>query len=269
MGSPVTAFKGKVAVVTGGTAGIGYATAELLIEGGASLAVCGASQDELDQALPHLNARGAVRGDCLDVRSEAAIASFMERTATEFGGIDMLVCSAGIQRYGTVEETTGALWDEVLDVNLKGAFLSAKHVLPHMLERGAGAIVNVSSIQAFVSQSRVAAYSVSKAGLNALTRSLAVDYAKFNIRANTVCPGSVDTPMLRWAAGEISDDARSTEETVEAWGKTHPLGRVARAREVAEVIAFLLSDASSFVTGSEYRVDGGVLALNPANPLGR
>jgi NAD(P)-dependent dehydrogenase (short-subunit alcohol dehydrogenase family) len=110
----------------------------------------------------------------------------------------------------------------------------------------------------------VAAYAVSKAGIVALTRSIALDFADRGVRANTVCPGSVDTPMLRWAA-DLYRGEESVERTVQRWGATHPLGRVATPAEVAEVIAFLASDRSSFVTGSEYRVDGGLLAVNPAS----
>ncbi|PSL00446.1 NAD(P)-dependent dehydrogenase (short-subunit alcohol dehydrogenase family) [Haloactinopolyspora alba] len=258
-------FEGKSAVVVGGSAGIGRAAAERLAAGGAAVAIAGVSRAEVDEAVDQLRTHGEARGEVVDVRDEAVLANFIDATASAFGGLDILVSSAGIQRYGTVEETSRELWNEVLDVNLTGCYLAAKYALPHLRARGGGAIVNVSSIQASVAQAAVAAYSVSKAGINALTRALAVDYAAEGIRANSVCPASVDTPMLRWAAG-LFGEGRTTEETVAAWGGTHPLGRVAKSDEVAEVIAFLASDRSSFVTGSEYRVDGGVLAVNPASP---
>jgi NAD(P)-dependent dehydrogenase (short-subunit alcohol dehydrogenase family) len=128
-----------------------------------------------------------------------------------------------------------------------------------MRKRAEGAIVNLSSVQAFASQKGVAAYTASKGGVNALTRAMAVDHAQENIRVNAVCPASVDTPMLRWAA-DLFKGNKSAEETVEDWGRTHPLGRVAKPEEVAEVVAFLAGPRARFVTGSEYKVDGGLLA---------
>lgn len=128
-----------------------------------------------------------------------------------------------------------------------------------MRKQGGGAIVNVSSVQAFASQTGVAAYTASKGGINSLTRAMALDHAGDNIRVNVVFPASVDTPMLRWAA-DLFKGEEDAQKLVQDWGKMHPLGRVAQPEEVAEVITFLASEKASFVTGGEYKVDGGMLA---------
>jgi NAD(P)-dependent dehydrogenase (short-subunit alcohol dehydrogenase family) len=170
--------------------------------------------------------------------------------------------SAGIQRYGTALTTTNEQWDEVLGVNLKGAWNAARAALPHLLETGQGAIVNVSSVQALASQQNVLAYTISKHGLIGLTRSMAMDFAQNGIRVNAVCPGTVDTPMLKWAAS-LDPDPTSVYAACEAM---HPLGRIAQPREVAEVVAFLAHDSSSFVTGAVWTVDGGLLTQIGGTP---
>jgi NAD(P)-dependent dehydrogenase (short-subunit alcohol dehydrogenase family) len=252
-------FDGKVAIVTGGSSGIGRATADLLASRGASVVV-----GDVATAENRVAGLGAVHGIVTDVRDETAVRRLVDYTVERFDGVDILVTAAGIQRYGTATDTSVDVWDEVFAVNVRGSFLAAKHAMPHMRRSGGGSIVIVSSVQAYVTQTGVAAYTASKGALNALTRSIAVDEAQNGIRVNAVCPGSVDTPMLRFGAGRFSD---GTDEAVQAlvasWGTMHPLGRVARPDEVAEVIAFLAGDRSSFVTGVGLPVDGGLLATIP------
>jgi NAD(P)-dependent dehydrogenase (short-subunit alcohol dehydrogenase family) len=222
--------------------------------------ICSDREDQVEEAVAELREEGLeVSGTRADVTSSADMMRLMEFATETYGGVDVLVNSAGIQRYGTVVETEEEVWDEVLDVNLKGIYVASRYAIPEMRKRGGGAIVNLSSVQAFASQTGVAAYTASKGGINALTRAMALDHAEENIRVNAVCPASVDTPMLRWAA-DLFKDENTVEETVADWGRMHPLGRVATPEEVAEVIVFLASDRASFVTGGDYKVDGGILA---------
>ncbi|MER7498736.1 SDR family oxidoreductase [Nonomuraea pusilla] len=249
-------FDGKVAIVTGGFSGIGRATARLLSARGATVVAAG---------LPPARDREAplpgVEHVELDVTDEAATARLVEDVAAAHGGLDVVVAAAGVQRYGTAAETGADEWNEVLAVNLTGTFHIVKHALPRLRARGSGSVVIVSSVQAFVTQSAVAAYTTSKGALNAFARSAAIDEARNGIRVNTVCPASVDTPMLRSSARTFTDGTDgAAQELVESWGRMHPLGRVARPEEVAEAVAFLAGDRASFITGIALPVDGGLLA---------
>lgn len=253
-------FAGKVAVVTGGSLGMGKAAAHRLARGGASVVVCGRRSAHVDAAVAEMGAEGlTVERMAADVSSAADAERLVQFAVERFGGVDILVNSAGIQRYGTVVETEEATWDEVMDINVKAMFLTAKYAIPEMRKRGGGAIVNVSSVQAFASQRSVAAYTASKGAINALTRAMALDHAAEGIRVVAVCPASIDTPMLREAA-EIWKGEQTGEAMVAAWGTMHPVGRVGTPEEVAELIAFLAGDRAGFITGGEYKIDGGMLA---------
>jgi NAD(P)-dependent dehydrogenase (short-subunit alcohol dehydrogenase family) len=253
-------FAGKVAVVTGGSLGIGRACVRRLAVGGAAVVFCGHDDTSVEQAVGELRGDGLdIEGRRADVRSAADVQALVRLAVESYGGVDVLVSSAGLQRYGDVVDTPEDIWDEVLDVNLKGMYLAAKYAIPEMRRRGGGAIVAIASVQAFATQAGVAAYAASKGGVVALARSMAVDHAADGITVNAVCPGSVDTPMLRWAAERFRGE-RSVEEVVAEWGHGHPLGRVIQPEEVAELVAFLASDRAAAITGGEVRIDGGLLA---------
>jgi NAD(P)-dependent dehydrogenase (short-subunit alcohol dehydrogenase family) len=260
-------WTGRVALVTGGSQGIGRAVVELLAEAGASVGVCGLEAEVVDGTARAVTDRGgealAVTADVTDSASiERAVAAVVER----YGRLDTLVASAGVQRYGTVVDTDEDVWDEVFAVNVKGVYLAGRAALPHLRRSDQGSIVVVSSVQGHASQSDVAAYAASKGALDALVRAMAVDEARTGVRVNAVCPGSVDTPMLRSSARRVSDGTdEATERVIGRWGRMHPVGRVATPREVAEVVAFLASPRASFVTGVDLRVDGGLLASLPVS----
>lgn len=257
--------EGSTALVTGGASGIGAAVAELLASEGATVAIVDRDEDLLAATSARIAEDGArVMSFVVDVNDLDAMRAVAEQLHRDTGALDVLVASAGIQRYGDAVETTMELWDEVMSVNVTGVFVAAKACLPFLRHSKRGAIVVVSSVQGLVSQRGVVAYAASKGALNSLTRALAVDEAKYGVRVNAVCPGSVDTPMLRASARLFSSGGRqSAAELAEQWGRAHPLGRLASPAEVAAVVGFLAGARASFVTGEDVRVDGGLLASIP------
>jgi NAD(P)-dependent dehydrogenase (short-subunit alcohol dehydrogenase family) len=253
----MSSLHGKVALVTGAAHGIGAAVASTLASHGAAVVVFDRDEEPLDAVVAGVTGGGgqalAVKGD---VRLPADARAAVDSTVRAFGGIDLLACIAGVIRYSTVPDTSEDEWDFVLGTNLKGTYLFGHYAIPQMRMRKAGAIVNAASVMAFQTAELVPAYTASKGAIVSLTRAMALDHAKDGIRVNCIAPGSVRTPMLRYLGEAFGGD--DPEGTIESWGREHPIGRLIEPEEVANVVAFLLSDEAAAVTGSCYTVDGGL-----------
>jgi NAD(P)-dependent dehydrogenase (short-subunit alcohol dehydrogenase family) len=243
----------KVCVITGAAGGIGREAALLFSEHGAN--VCIADVDEEAGQKTAAECRDAFFF-ATDVTSEDSVRAMYAETAARFGGIDVLYNNAGIMPPddSSILDTSIETWSKVLDVNLTGVWLCCKHGIPHLLERGGGSVINVASFVAIVgAATSQVSYTASKGAVLSMSRELAVEFARRNIRVNALCPGPVETPLLRHLL-ESSPDAR-TRRLVHL-----PMGRFAAAREIANGALFLASDESSYVTGATFLVDGGLTA---------
>jgi NAD(P)-dependent dehydrogenase (short-subunit alcohol dehydrogenase family) len=253
----VRRFRGMTGFVTGGAGGIGRAICLLLAREGARVAVVDKAAEQGRETLALVEREGGTglfaQADLCD---PASVSAAVELVARSIGSVDALFNNAGVELSKTVHETTEGEWDRVLDANLKTMFLVSHEIIPSMMKRGNGSIVNTASISGLLGWPASAAYCASKGGVIQLTRQMAVDYAPYGIRVNCICPGTTLTPMIERLFLSEADPEASRK----AIAAMHPLGRFAQPEEIAQAALFLASGEASFITGAALPVDGGYTA---------
>jgi meso-butanediol dehydrogenase / (S,S)-butanediol dehydrogenase / diacetyl reductase len=255
-------LKGKVALITGGGTGIGAAIAKRFIADGAKICITGRRQAVLDQVAQSLPAEMVTT--CSGDVSKYEDIERMVETALKFDGrLDVLVNNAGIDPGGTVVDIEQELWQQILDINLTGPFLAMKASIPYIIKGGGGSIINISSLGGIVCLPGMPAYCTSKAALNMLTKQAALDYGRFKVRCNAVCPGATRTEMLEEALSPLTEVLKTDVDGVFAHLSSNaPLRRVATPDEITGICSFLASDDSSFMTGAVLLVDGGAAVVD-------
>ena len=246
-----------VAIVTGAGSGIGQASAIRLAEEGATVICADINGDAVNATVKQIvNAGFKAEARSIDISDSQACTELVDSTATKFGSVDILVNNAGVNLPGVFHEVTNETIDRTLNVNVKGAMYLTRAALPHMLANQRGSIVNMSSVNGLVSEPYLSVYSASKGAIVMFTRGIALDYAKTGIRCNAICPGWVDTP-INHAHAKMLGGLDHVYKTIDSF---QPIGRPGTSREIANVVLFLASDESSFMTGSIVSADGGMTA---------
>jgi len=247
-------FAHRVALITGGAAGMGRDTALAFAREGAQVAVLDVRPDRAEQTVALITGeQGVAQAFPADVRDEGEVGRAVAAALDRFGRIDILLNNAGTTRPGSAVEISPEDWDFVVDVNLRGTYLVSRAVLPQMLERGSGTIVNIGSVSGMRGDHHAAAYNAAKAGVINLTRSMALDFGPKGIRVNCICPGAIGTPVI---LRSMTDRAR------EAISRNTPAGRLGRGEEIANLTLFLASDEASYINGAIIAADGGLTAWN-------
>jgi meso-butanediol dehydrogenase/(S,S)-butanediol dehydrogenase/diacetyl reductase len=244
----VATLEGMTAIVTGAASGIGAATVRRFTEDGAVVV----GFDVQEPVEPSAAVHGAWS---VDVRDAAAIEAAVAAAVEAVGPPDVLVNAAGVSGFGGVVDLDEAEWDRVLDINLKGTYLVSRHVLPHLLAKGKGSVINLASVDGLEGMNAQAAYNASKGGVVVLTKNMAIDYGPQGVRVNCLCPGLIRTPLT-----EVLFEEEAMAGIKDTFVGHHPLGRPGRPEEVAAVAAFLAGDDASFVNGHALTVDGGYTA---------
>lgn len=250
-------LRGKVSIITGAAGGIGRATAKIFAAEGAKTLVVDQNADGGSETVEEILKAG---GEAVFLKANVATAAgakqMAERAVKAFGGIDVLHCNAAIIRSHSVSDTSEKEWDLILQVDLKSVYLCSKFCIPWLRKRGGGSIIHTASVHSFASIPEISAYAAAKGGVLALTRQMAQDYGRDNIRVNCVCPGAIDTPMLRSAV----NSSPNPRKILKQWEAACPLNRIGRPEEIGHAVAFLASIRASFITGQALVVDGGLLA---------
>jgi NAD(P)-dependent dehydrogenase (short-subunit alcohol dehydrogenase family) len=247
----------KVILITGAGSGIGKSTAQLFASEGATVIVNDLQQDKGQETVDEIRqAGGTVAFYQADVTDPASVKSMVDGIIAEFGKIDVLFNNAGISGVGAIHEVEPEAWDRVITINIRGVYLPSKYVLPYMMERKTGSIINMSSCIAEIGLARRASYSATKGAVLALTKSMQVDYAPYNIRVNALLPGTIMTPFVENYLRTSYDDP---EAAIESLKKRQLSGDLGRPDDVAKAALFLASDESKFMMGSPLYIDGGVV----------
>lgn len=246
---------GKVTVITGGAGGIGKITAEKFLKEGAKVVIVDLMQDALDKAKSELEGHGEIIAIKADVTNASEVEGYVNKAIEHFGRIDVFFNNAGIEgKVAPLVDQTVEDFDQVLSVNVRGVFLGLKYVLPHLIQQGSGSVINTSSVAGLDGSPGVAPYIASKHAVVGLTKTAAIEVAGSNVRVNSIHPSPVNTRMMR----SLESGMKVDEHTL---AKTIPLGRYGEASDIANLVLFLASDESTFITGAQYRIDGGMGAL--------